>query len=256
VFACSIIKKPQLSPWDCLLQVDTSAFTIPHFLLFHHHQFHHSFSAGRSSFTMGVFNRKEELADTPKQVLNWRLYWSTFVFGILGASRGLDEGLVGGMVGMKSFKHEFPMEEGSKAEQADRESNITSMVQLGSIVGALLAFVLCDKIGRVRSLQALCSLWLVGFIIVVTSYGNLGQILAGRFIAGTGIGMTTVVGPTFLVEVAPKAIRGMLTNIFAGSVYLGVMVAYFSNWGAAINLPSTSRMQWVAPQTAHLGFSG
>lgn len=205
---------------------------------------------------MGVFNRKEELADTPHQVLNWRLYWSTFVFGILGASRGLDEGLVGGMVGMKSFKHEFPMDQGNKDEQANRESNITSMVQLGSIAGALLAFVLCDKIGRVRSLQALCVLWLTGFIIVVTSYGNIGQILAGRFIAGTGIGMTTVVGPTFLVEVAPKAIRGMLTNIFAGSVYLGVMVAYFSNWGAAINLPGTSRMQWVAPQTAHLGFSG
>lgn len=205
---------------------------------------------------MGVFNRKEELADTPKQVLNWRLYWSTFVFGILGASRGLDEGLVGGMVGMKSFKHEFPMEQGTKDEQANRESTITSMVQLGSIAGALLAFVLCDKIGRVRSLQALCSLWLVGFILVVTSYGSLGQILAGRFIAGTGIGMTTVVGPTFLVEVAPKAIRGMLTNIFAGSVYLGVMIAYFSNWGAAINLPNTSRMQWVAPQTAHVGFSG
>nr|BAK00638.1 predicted protein [Hordeum vulgare subsp. vulgare] len=205
---------------------------------------------------MGVFNRKEELADTPKEVLNWRLYWCTFVFGILGASRGLDEGLVGGMVGMKSFKHAFHMEEGSKAEIANRESNVTSMVQLGSIAGALLAFVLCDKIGRVRSLQSLCALWLSGFIIVITSYGNLGQILAGRFIAGLGIGMTTVVGPTFLVEVAPKAIRGMLTNIFAGSVYLGVMVAYFSNWGAAINLPSTSRMQWVAPQTAHIGFAG
>lgn len=205
---------------------------------------------------MGVFNRKEELADTPKEVLNWRLYWCTFVFGILGASRGLDEGLVGGMVGMKSFKHAFHMEEGSKADIANRESNVTSMVQLGSIAGALLAFVLCDKIGRVRSLQSLCALWLSGFIIVITSYGNLGQILAGRFIAGLGIGMTTVVGPTFLVEVAPKAIRGMLTNIFAGSVYLGVMVAYFSNWGAAINLPSTSRMQWVAPQTAHIGFAG
>lgn len=204
---------------------------------------------------MGVFNRKE-LADTPSEVLNWRLYWSTFVFGILGASRGLDEGLVGGMVGMKSFKEEFHLEEGSKDEQANRESNITSMVQLGSIAGALLAFLLCDKIGRVRSLQVLCALWLAGFIIVVTSHGNVGQILGGRFIAGLGIGMTTVVGPTYLVEVAPKAIRGMLTNIFAGSVYLGVMVAYFSNWGASINLSSSTRMQWVAPQTAHIGFAG
>lgn len=68
--------------------------------------------------------------------------------------------------------------------------------------------------------------------------------------------MTTVVGPTYLAETAPRAVRGMLTNIFAGSVYMGVMIAYFSNWGASINIPASSRMQWVAPQTAHIGFAG
>ncbi|CAJ2502681.1 Uu.00g100750.m01.CDS01 [Anthostomella pinea] len=194
--------------------------------------------------------------DTPSEVFNWKLYWGCFVFGILGAGRGLDEGLVGGMITLQSFKNEFPLDEGSASEQANRESNITSMVQLGSIVGALLAFLLCDRLGRVRSLQVLCVLWLAGFIIVVTSYGSIGQILAGRFIAGLGIGMTVVVGPTYLAETAPRAVRGMLTNIFAGAVYLGVMIAYFSNYGASINLSNDSRSQWVAPQTAHIGFAG
>ncbi|RGP63969.1 hypothetical protein FSPOR_8297 [Fusarium sporotrichioides] len=195
------------------------------------------------------------MAETPSEVLNWRLYWSTFVFGILGASRGLDEGLVGGMVSLKSFKEEFNLDAGSEHHQAQVESNITSMVQIGSIAGSLLAFFICDKIGRVRSLQVLCVLWLVGFIIVVTSHGSVGQILAGRFIAGLGIGMTVVVGPTYLAETAPRAIRGMLTNIFAGSVYLGVMIAYFSNWGASINISNSSRWQWVDPQMCHIGFS-
>lgn len=176
--------------------------------------------------------------------------------GILGAARGIDEGLVGGMVSLKSFKNEFPLEVGSKAEIANRESNITSMVQLGSIGGALLAFLLCDRIGRVRSLQALTLLWGIGFVIVVTSFGNIGQILAGRFIAGLGVGMTTVVGPTYLAEVAPKAIRGMLTNIFAGSVYFGVMLAYFANWGCAENISDTTRNQWVIPQSIHIMFAG
>ncbi|KAM0499061.1 hypothetical protein ACHAP8_005765 [Fusarium lateritium] len=195
------------------------------------------------------------MAETPSEVLNWRLYWSTFVFGILGASRGLDEGLVGGMVSLKSFKSEFDLDAGSEHHQAQVESNITSMVQIGSIAGSLLAFFICDKIGRVRSLQVLCLLWLVGFIIVVTSHGSVGQVLAGRFIAGLGIGMTVVVGPTYLAETAPRAIRGMLTNIFAGSVYLGVMIAYFSNWGASINISNNSRWQWVDPQMCHIGFS-
>lgn len=201
------------------------------------------------------FGKTEAMADTPKEVFNWRLYWSTFVFGILGAARGLDEGLVSGMVALKSFTSEFNIKQGSAEQQAQVTSNITSMVQLGSIVGALLAFLLCDNIGRIRSLQTLCGLWIVGFIIVITSQGSVAQVLGGRFIAGLGIGMTTVVGPTYLAETAPRAVRGMLTNIFAGSVYLGVMVAYFSNWGASVNIPSSSRMQWVAPQTAHIGFA-
>lgn len=160
------------------------------------------------------------------------------------------------MISLKSFKDEFPLEIGSEAEIANRESNITSMVQLGSIGGALLAFLLCDRIGRVRSLQALSLLWGIGFVIVITSFGNIGQILAGRFLAGLGVGMTTVVGPTYLAEVAPKAIRGMLTNIFAGSVYFGVMLAYFTNWGCSENISDSTRSQWVIPQSIHIMFAG
>ncbi|KAJ5294587.1 hypothetical protein N7508_009408 [Penicillium antarcticum] len=204
---------------------------------------------------MVLFNRLG-LADTPKEVFNYRLFWAVGVFGILGAGRGIDEGLVGGMITMQSFKEEFLLEMGSAEEVANRESNITSMVQLGSIGGALLAFLLCDRIGRARSLQALTLLWGLGFVIVITSFGNIGQILAGRLLAGLGVGMTTVVGPTYLAEVAPKAIRGMLTNIFAGAVYFGVMVAYFANWGCSENISGSSRSQWVIPQSIHIMFAG
>jgi MFS family permease len=159
------------------------------------------------------------------------------------------------MLSLESFKSEFPLDMGSDTEIANRESNITSMVQLGSIGGALLAFVLCDRIGRVRTLQALTLIWAVGFVIVITSVGNIGQILAGRLIAGIGVGMTTVVGPTYLAEVAPKEIRGMLTNIFAGAVYFGVMVAYFANWGCSENISDSSCSQWVVPQSIHIMFA-
>ncbi|KAJ5824536.1 hypothetical protein N7447_006876 [Penicillium robsamsonii] len=204
---------------------------------------------------MGFLNRLR-MTDTPKEVFNRHLFWSVGIFGVLGAGRGIDEGLVGGMISLKSFKSEFPLDAGSASEIANRESNITSMVQLGSIGGALLAFILCDRIGRVRTLQVLTVTWAVGFVIVITSFGSIGQILAGRLIAGIGVGMTTVVGPTYLAEVAPKEIRGMLTNIFAGAVYLGVMIAYFANWGCSENISDSSRSQWVIPQSIHIIFSG
>ena len=31
---------------------------------------------------MNIFKRKEALADTPREVLNWKLYWSVGVFGV------------------------------------------------------------------------------------------------------------------------------------------------------------------------------
>lgn len=69
------------------------------------------------------------------------------------------------------------------------------MVQIGSVLGAALAFVLADRIGRLWATRQLCLLWTIGIVIFLTNGGRLGQVYAGRFIAGMGIGQTTVVAP-------------------------------------------------------------
>jgi MFS family permease len=61
----------------------------------------------------------------------------------------------------------------------------------------------------------------------MTAAGNYGQVLAGRFVMGLGIGQTAVVAPTYLAEAAPRSIRGLCICIFSGSVYLGIMLGYF-----------------------------
>lgn len=35
--------------------------------------------------------------DEPKEVINWKLWFAVFSFGIMGAARGVDEGLISGM---------------------------------------------------------------------------------------------------------------------------------------------------------------
>jgi len=37
---------------------------------------------------------KLSLGDDPKEVINWRLWFAVFSFGIMGAARGIDEGLI------------------------------------------------------------------------------------------------------------------------------------------------------------------
>jgi MFS family permease len=149
-------------------------------------------------------------------------------FGLMGAARGLDEGLIGTTVTQISFRKRYGLDDPSldKHAQANLEGNITAMVQLGSILGALIGFYLTDKLGRLKATIELCFLWVLGITIFMASApsGNMGMVYAGRFIAGIGIGQTTIVAPTYLAETAPRAIRGFCVCMFAGSVYLGIML--------------------------------
>ncbi|KAF2860587.1 general substrate transporter [Piedraia hortae CBS 480.64] len=178
----------------------------------------------------------------------------------MGAARGLDEGLIGTSASQPSFKRLFGLDEAgglSKHQQADRLGNITSMVQMGSIAGALIGFATTDKLGRLWATRQLCVWWVVGIIIFVCAgiKGNLGMVYAGRFIAGVGIGQTTVVGPTYLAEVAPKSIRGLCVCLFSGSVYFGIILGYFASWGSSIHISPKISLQWVIPNLMHFYFA-
>jgi len=130
------------------------------------------------------------------------------------------------------------------------------MVQIGSVGGALIAFIACDKIGRLWATRQLCTIWIVGVIIFITSNGRYGQVLAGRFIMGLGIGQTTVVAPTYLAEAAPRSIRGLCICIFSGSVYLGIMLGYFANWGTSLHISNNTADQWIDATILHIIFAG
>lgn len=204
---------------------------------------------------------RENLKETPKESLNWRLWYGVFVFGLMGAARGIDEGLIGTTSELEPFRRKFGLDDPNKSkhEVAELLSNITSMVQMGSILGALIAFFLTDKIGRLWATRQLCVLWVLGITIFLSSAatsGNVGMIYAGRFIAGIGIGQTTVVAPTYLAETAPRAIRGLCVCAFAGAVYIGIMLAYFASWGSSIHISSETDAQWLVPNSMHLMFAG
>ncbi|EME49745.1 hypothetical protein DOTSEDRAFT_68502 [Dothistroma septosporum NZE10] len=205
-----------------------------------------------------MFYRRQD-HEAPKEILNWRLWYGVFVFGLMGAARGLDEGLIGTSASQKSFIALFGLKDPSKSatERADLLSNITSMVQLGSIGGALFAFFITDKVGRLWATRQLCIVWILGVAIFLAaaSSGSIGMVYAGRFIMGLGIGQTTVVAPSYLAEIAPKFTRGFCVCMFSGSVYLGIMLGYFASWGSSIHISNQSQLQWVVPNLLHVYFA-
>lgn len=156
----------------------------------------------------------------PADSRTWRLWLCIFVVGLAGAARGLDEGVISNEVRFKSFQNQFGIEEDDATA-----SNIISMMTICAIGGAIVAFVLVDKLGRQRCLQIAASLWMIGSAIWISSK-TTGQILAGRAIAGIGIGFTPVSSPVYLSEITPSPIRGLAVLWYAGSVYIGIVLGY------------------------------
>jgi MFS family permease len=150
-----------------------------------------------------------------------------FSFGIMGAARGIDEGLISGTFNQSNFQELLGIDTLDEVALANIKGNVSSMVQIGSISGAGLAFLLADQIGRLWATRQLYTIWILGIFIFLTNRGRLGQIYAGRFITGMGIGQTGVIAPDYISEVAPKSVRGLCTCVFSGGVYLGIMLAYF-----------------------------
>jgi len=199
---------------------------------------------------------KISLGDDPREVNNWRLWFAVFSFGLMGAARGIDEGLISGTFNTKDFQNLLHFKKLSTTEYANVKGNVSAMVQIGSVLGALVAFLVTDRIGRLWATRQLCLLWMLGIIIFMANNGNLGMVYAGRFIAGIGIGETTVVAPVYIAEIAPKSIRGLAICVFSGSVYVGIMLAYFATWGSSLHINQNTRNSWIVPSSLHIIFAG
>lgn len=65
---------------------------------------------------------------------------------------------------------------------------------------------------------------LVGVIMQFCSLGHLETLYIGRFINGFGVGICSVVVPTYISENVPRAIRGLLTGCYQWFIVTGGMV--------------------------------
>ncbi|GAP86996.1 putative quinate permease [Rosellinia necatrix] len=210
--------------------------------------------AGGVKKPVNIFRLKN--LNEPDGVFGWRLWFAVCSFGLLGAARGVDEGLINGAFNSKVFQASINYDSYDETEQANIKANVSAMVQVGSVAGALIAFLVCDRIGRIWATRQLCVLWILGIAIFMGHGNSLGAVYAGRFIAGLGVGQTPVVGPVYIAEIAPASIRGLCTCVFTGCVYLGIVLAYFTNYGAQVNIGDTTSNRWLVPTSLHIIFAG
>jgi MFS transporter, SP family, arabinose:H+ symporter len=98
----------------------------------------------------------------------------------------------------------------------------------GTVVGALLGSWPADRFGRKATL-----LW-IGILYFVGAVGsglapNVVVFIIARVIGGLGIGISTVVAPMYISEIAPPKHRGLLAGMFQFNIVFGILIAYVSN---------------------------
>lgn len=123
--------------------------------------------------------------------------------------------------------------------------------QLGAFFGAIVAFVLGDRLGRKRTLLIGHGLNLVGAVLQFSSY-SLAQMVVGRVVNGFGMGMTSTMSPVYLAECATSALRGRLLVIGASS---NVTCFCLANWICYGLYFGGGPLQWRFPLAFQLVFA-
>ena len=106
---------------------------------------------------------------------------------------------------------------------------IMSMALWGTVIGALFGGIPAQKYGRKKVL-----LW-IGIFFTVSAFGTaLAQdpytFSFFRFLGGLGIGISSVVAPTYISEISTPATRGRLGAMYQFNIVFGILVAFISNY--------------------------
>ncbi|GAA1497121.1 MFS transporter [Paeniglutamicibacter kerguelensis] len=101
---------------------------------------------------------------------------------------------------------------------------IGSSLLIGILIGALVAGVLGDRIGRRKVMMYALAFYAVATAIAAFSV-NWEMFFALRVLAGIGLGAEAAIIPTFISELIPAAKRGLFVGSVAGFFSLGYLCA-------------------------------
>lgn len=127
------------------------------------------------------------------------------------------------------------------------QGGIGSALAGGSVIGAIMAGPVSDRIGRRDSIAFGCAWWLLGTAIQVGCNG-IPMLIVGRFINGICVGITSSQVPVYLAEIAKKEHRGSIIVIQQWAIEWGIFIMYFVGYGCSFitTTPTASfRTAWA-----------
>lgn len=140
--------------------------------------------------------------------VTWKAYLLCAFASFGGIFFGYDSGYINGVLGSKLFIDAVEYV-GAPAISESNSSLIVSILSCGTFFGALIAGDLADYIGRKWTVILGCAIYAFGVVIqMITSPEHaLGPIVAGRVIAGLGVGFESAVVILYMSEIVSRRSR-------------------------------------------------
>ncbi|RSH95519.1 hypothetical protein EHS25_000611 [Saitozyma podzolica] len=158
---------------------------------------------------------------------------------------GYDQGVFSGIVGNTDFLDTFGNPD------SGLEGIIVSIYNLGCFSGCILAFFVCEKLGRRKSMWLAMAFIIVGATLQTTSF-SVTQLMIARFVTGIGTGIETSTVPAYQSELCEADKRGRLVSSEPLFVGVGIELAYWFDYGMSFQSGSIA---WRLPIACQMIFA-
>lgn len=111
---------------------------------------------------------------------------------------------------------------------AATKSLVVCLVIIGAMCGILGGGFIADSYGRKKAIFLAAVFLFVGSLFSVMSKA-FPELLFFRFLVGVGIGITSMVVPIYLAEMALPRYRGKMVSLFQVAITLGILFSYLTN---------------------------
>ncbi|XP_006658740.1 polyol transporter 5-like [Oryza brachyantha] len=109
---------------------------------------------------------------------------------------------------------------------------LMGILNIYSLAGSFAAGRTADWIGRRFTVVFAASFFFAGALLMCFA-GDYATLMAGRFVAGIGVGYALMIAPVYTAEISPATSRGFLTTFPEVSINLGILLGYVSNYAFA-----------------------
>ena len=158
--------------------------------------------AGKASVASNLLRATHDVSRIEAPV-TWQAYLICAFASFGGIFFGYDSGYINGTTGSALFIHlvEGPNE---KSLSTPHSSLIVSILSAGTFFGAIIAGDVAERIGRKWTVIMGCLIYIIGVVVQMITgpeVDALGAIVAGRLIAGFGVGFESAIVILYMSEI-------------------------------------------------------